>query len=497
MKTNNLSIIRNLAVLAALGAIGCTVDDEISAMDEELDQAEWRIDGEATTGFAPVIRIQNSYGYSCSAVAISDDLVATALHCLGNGSSQWASWAKVSTAHGANSGAVNKRSSATIVQRHDWNDPDSFPNADFALLKFADGTFSEYYEAVHTPMEGDDIPALTFVGFGTDGVKRYDPSEHTSGLYSTNNVFTTHSSDYDHGDSGGPLLQPDGEGGYEVIGVLSSTSGEFEGINDPLEHLLLVYAEYVDDQCIDVWKGSNETDQGMSFCLPGWIEDNTEDYVLEDFHGTGNDAYNGVMSSAASSVRVPDGAAVTLWTGSNNTGSFRTFQNIFGFGATETVNLSDYDFNDDARGIALEWDAGGAGIDWTIRSRLNNRCINQYGGLSSCSSSQNLKFSLEAQGGGWYLIRSRANTNKCLSSANSSLSTVNCNTSDTDQRWAFKNNTWTGGDPQDFMFGTSVYGKQILSCPYTSTSNGLNEIANFRMCDGDSTPSQMFYLDMR
>ncbi len=498
MKINTPGIACNLTLLAGLalfGAPGCSAEEGRDGTELDDEQVEFRYVGPSTTDYAPVLRIENSGGFRCTATAISDDVILTAMHCLKDpDESQWATWVKVRVAHGNNSDAVGQRSSYAILEAAAWDDIDSVPDGDIALVKFADGTFSEYYPTSPTPARGETSGSPTFVGFGGNDTKSYNSSVGGfTGIPNDSPTFTANG-DFEFGDSGGPLLLDDGSGGYQAVGVLSGFSGQFAAVNSPVASLLDTVATEIEDQCVEIWKDINEQGQGYSFCLTSRIRDAAPSYTMAQFHGTGSQAYAQLVEEA-SSVMIPPGSAVTLWDHSGNTGDFRTFQNIFGFGDTEFVNLTDYGFNDKMGGVQVEWDEYGSGIDWTIRSRVDDgACIDSGALLSDCNGTVDQKFTLKPQAGGGYLVQSKATSN-CLDSSGGSLSATHCSSGSNSQVWYFKNNRWTSGDPQDFLFGTSIIGKRMLSCMYAGNLGALGT----RFCDSNvsSSTAEMFYLDMR
>jgi V8-like Glu-specific endopeptidase len=463
---NTHRLFANAALLAAIAhSLGCTAEmdsewaDDAEATDdvEATREAEAPlVNGTTTTDFAPVVRISWSRSYSCglfnletctethycTATAIAADLLVTASHCVKDGTTK-AGNVKVSTAHGANSGASGKSSSYLIMSDELYNtvsadDDGQYWYRDFTFIKFGAGTFSSYYGTTYAGSEATGT-TVTKVGFGGNSTKEY-ATKTINSTYSYDNgdyrlAYTSRSGAYgENGDSGGPLLKWNSTtSNYEVLGVVYGTGYAGSTLYDvhPIftsameTNILAPLRDSLPAYCVEAFKDANYSGFPWSICnetgLDWQLDGFSDPFIVRDHWDYGN--WNDEMSS----LKLPTtNTVLTLYVDSKQGGSSVTFQNLFSFGNGSSVpSMGNEGFNDTISSFSIVSGGSGTTTDWHLEITRHGKCIDTTGtpgvGVNvyqwSCvSSTTNQIFRLESVGNN-YRIKHTA-TGLCLGAEN-------------------------------------------------------------------------------
>lgn len=480
-------------------ALDSDLDDQWSDSDMEVGQAAGELqNGTNTTDYWPVVRIQytkNNVMYTCTATAISDDTLVTAMHCLKNGSNTH-NWIKVHKAHGANASAEGAKSSYFILSRY-MNDNHNSTGTittdeirkEVAFIKFGRDTFSSYYSLSTADglSSGDTVRLL---GFGGNNTKAYGDDTVTGLSWKNQQAYISTAQnggpDLESGDSGGPVLFYTG-GSYKVVGVNSATSstvGYHAAFTQALSDYITPVLDDLPVYCVEAWNSANYTNSSWSFCNDSTIQsqlDNTsfvDPYLLRERRGS--------WGNEISSLHVPDHTSLVMYDKADFSGSSVTFQTMFDFGDAPQVSaLGDYNFNNKASALTFSRDTSPGDRQWNLVLTRHGKCVDLTSGNTSngtniqqwaCEDNSNMLFRLVEAGGGYYQIK-HASSGKCLdvsgygTSNGSNIHLWSCHGGN-NQLFAIASNTSTS-DITDFTIRDKNSGK-CLDLSGGNSSNGTN-----------------------
>ncbi len=494
---NSAKMIANAACLglAALLSVGCMAEFGEGDMEEIGQSGAPLVNGTNTTGYAPVVRIQNSSGGLCTATAIRDDLLITASHCIKSGNDV-RDWVKVRIAHGANSDAQGAYSSYFMLSEDIYdnyyvetsNGP-AYYKRDFAFIKFGEGTFSSTYSTgtVTSSITGDTVRML---GFGGNDTKAYgdDTVTYTSSRSGNYTYITTDQNsgpNTENGDSGGPLLRWTGSE-YELIGVLYG-SGVFPVINGNLDaYIMTVIDNDLNDRCVEVHEHSSYGGDSWSFCNRTSINNKLNSYGFSDPYKIDSHWNYSDWNDEITGIRIPSSnTIITVFEHSSQGGDSLTLQSVLPFGnGTAISSLGDYGFNDKISSFTIARTSSGTNKDWYIEITRHDKCldvksngssngtnIQQYG----CNSTDAQIFRVEPVGS-YYQIK-HVSSGKCLdvdgngSSNGTNVQLWTCNEGDA-QLFTLTSNGSTS-DVRDFKIKGKGSGK-CLDLSAGGSSNGTN-----------------------
>lgn len=491
-----------LSGLLACGLSACALDSELDNQwpdsDMELGQSADELqNGTNTTGYAPVVRIEysnNGTTYYCSATAISDDTLVTAVHCLKTGTNTH-NWIKIKKAHGANASAEGAKSSYFILSR-DMNDnyasdgtlSHSEIRKDIAFVKFGRDTFSSYYSlgTANALSTGNTVRLL---GFGGNNTKAYGDDTVTGFSWQNSQqqgyIATAQNGgpDLEDGDSGGPTLHYSG-GSYKVVGV-NSAAGSGNGYHTAVTQALHDYITPVLDDlpvyCLEGFQSANYTNHSWGFCITQSIQSNLDNTSFSDPFLIR--ARHGGWGNELSSLHLADDMIVTLYDKGDLSGDRVTFQTVFNFGDAPAVSaLGDYSFNNKASSMRYQRDTSPDDEQWNLVLTRHGKCVDLTSGNTSngtniqqwsCQNNPNMMFRLVEAGGGYYQIK-HASSGKCLdvsgygTSNGSNIHLWSCHGGD-NQLFSMASNTSTA-DITDF----TIRGKQSGKCLDLSSGNSSN-----------------------
>ncbi len=483
-------------------------------IDESQDELT---SGTNTTGYAPVVRIENSGGGKCTGTAIADDLLVTAVHCIKSDYTM-RDWIKVRIAHGANSSAQGAYSSYFMLSADVYdNVKDTDSDRDIAFIKFGAGTFSSWYPvaSVSSSITGE---AVRLVGFGGNDTKSYGDDVVTDTIWKENDnyiIARTNNlngvANIESGDSGGPMLRSTGSS-YEVLGVLY---GEVEYsssliyskhvlVNDRLyDHVMPVLTESLPKYCVENYEHTSYGGWSLSFCNRTGINNAfNADSFADPFKIDSHWNY-GAWNDELSSLKIPDNTILTVYEHNGQGGSALTFHSVFPFGDGQSISsLVSHGFNDKLSSFRMTRTTSTNNKKWNIEITRYGKCLDLNGGDTSnggniqqwgCAGSHsNQTFRIEKVGS-YYQIKHDA-SGKCIdvsgygTSSGTNIQLWSCHGGD-NQLFDINSVTATS-DTRDFQIVDKNSGK-CLDLAYGGSSNGTN--IHLWGC-GSNNPSQTFAL---
>ncbi|MEM9491566.1 MAG: RICIN domain-containing protein, partial [Myxococcota bacterium] len=470
--------------------------DDFAAIDDSQHELT---NGTNTTGFAPVVRIENSSGGKCTGTAIADDLLVTAVHCLKSGNSV-RSWIKVRVAHGANSSAQGAYSSYFMMSADVYDNVyDTDSDRDIAFVKFGAGTFSSWYSLgrVESSINGENVRLIGFGGndtksYGDDVVTATVSKDYGYMIARTNNsngVTNTES-----GDSGGPMLRAVG-GSYEVLGVLFGSVYWSNGRVDSkhvlssaavYDHVEPVLTGWLPEYCVENYQHGNYGGWSLSFCnRPGINGKFNADSFADPFKIESRWNY-GSWNDELSSLKIPDNTVLTIYQNSGQGGDALTFQSVFPFGNGRNISgLGPHNFNDKVSSFRMTRAFSTNSMRWQIEITRYGKCLDLISGNTANGSNiqqwdcqngnTNEIFRIESVGS-YYQIKHDA-SGKCLEVAGASTSNganIHLWTCDGDDSQLFSINSLSAtSDERDFQIVNKNSGK-CVDLAYGNSSNGAN-----------------------
>lgn len=333
---------------------------DIGALPDTQD-----LDGSVTTGWWEIVRIQNSFGDTCTATAVAHDVLVTALQCIrpstGNAA---ADWVEIINATGGNAGTVGARSSYFMMSEDRWSsifpfDPSlSYNRArDIAFIKFGADTFEWAY-----PL--DDIEDYMEMARWMRVCSYGDNDTKTQGWVLPEYYVWEGEFDYlqiaaaqnnttlEPADVGSPLFS-NVNGQVRIHGVMSSVSGGkayYSLFNKEVhDHVSLMIDTVLPASCAEAYADPNYSGASVSFCDVNWATSAMSfDTNLEDTFGVRRRAHPSYLQGELSSVLLSDDMTLGLTDGTHN----QTFQTTIDEISTPSIpNLGDYGFDDAATAV--------------------------------------------------------------------------------------------------------------------------------------------------
>ena len=505
MNTTNLGNAAGLGLLT-VAMTGCMLDLDLN--DGEYDEIVTVESGSTelrnatnTTGYAPVVRIENSSGGTCTATAIADDVLVTAVHCIKSGNTV-RDYVKVRKAHGANSDSQGAYSSYFILSADLYDNfnvkssgnGSGYYKRDIAFIKFGAGTFDSYYslDSISADLDGQTV---RLVGFGGNDTKSYGDDVVTDTVWlgeyayvKTNNANGV--ANTENGDSGGPILLSNGSS-YKVAGVLygsgsngSSTYSLHSVItSDVWDHVYPVLTDYLPTYCVENYQHANRGGWSMSFCIRTGINNVFNADSFSDTFKIDSHWKYGHWNDELSSMTLPSNTILTVYQHSGQGGDALTFQTVLPFGNGSIVNaLGDYGFNDRISSFRISRTSSGTNKDWYLEITRHGKCIDLDGGNTSnganiqqwsCGNGNSNQIFRLSQVGSYYQIKHAA-SGKCLdvkgygTSNGSTIHLWSCHGGD-NQLFSLSSNSSTS-DVRDFK----IVGKQSGKCVDLSGGSSSN-----------------------